>query len=151
MSDKSKKDMDIARKIWLAGIGAYGRAVDDATEAYAKVGKETTKIFDDLVGKGAELEETVASVAKSVVPEMTQKHRAQVEDRMERMKAALGLGEVAADQQEHIASVETRLDAMEEKIDAILAAVTKPKPASRARAKKPAAKRPVAKKPAAKK
>ncbi len=97
MSDKSKKDMDIARKIWLAGIGAYGRAVDDATEAYAKVGKETTKIFDDLVGKGAELEGTVATVAKSVVPEMTQmteKHRAQVEDRMERMKAALGMGEV---------------------------------------------------------
>lgn len=146
MSDKSKKDMDIARKIWLAGIGAYGRAVDDATEAYAKVGKETTKIFDDLVGKGAELEGTVASVAKSVVPEMTQKHRAQVEDRMERMKAALGLGEVVADQQEHIESVETRLDAMEEKIDAILAAVAKPKPAQRARAKKPAVKKPAAKK-----
>jgi len=146
MSDKSKKDMDIARKIWLAGIGAYGRAVDDATEAYAKVGKETTKIFDDLVGKGAELEGTVASVAKSVVPEMTQKHRAQVEDRMERMKAALGLGEVAADQQEHIESVESRLEAMEAKIDAILAAVAKPKPAPRARAKKPVAKKPAVKK-----
>ncbi len=142
MSDKSKKDMDIARKIWLAGIGAYGRAVDDATEAYAKVGKETTKIFEDLVGKGAELEGAVATVAKSVVPEMTQKHRAQVEDRMERMKAALGMGEVAADQQEHIESIEARLDVIEEKIDAVLAAVVKPKAAPRrARAKKPAAKK----------
>lgn len=141
MSDKSKKDMDIARKIWLAGIGAYGRAVDDATEAYAKVGKETTKIFDDLVGKGAELEGAVATVAKSVVPEMTQKHRAQVEDRMERMKAALGMGEVAADQQEHIESIEARLDAIEGKIDAILAAVAKPKAAPRARAKKTTAKK----------
>lgn len=141
MSDKSKKDMDIARKIWLAGIGAYGRAVDDATEAYAKVGKETTKIFEDLVGKGAELEGAVATVAKSVVPEMTQKHRAQVEDRMERMKAALGMGEVAADQQEHIESIEARLDVIEEKIDAVLAAVVKSKAAPRARAKKPAAKK----------
>ena len=141
MSDKSKKDMDIARKIWLAGIGAYGRAVDDATEAYSKVGKETTKIFEDLVGKGAELEGTVASVAKSVVPDMTQKHRAQVEDRMERMKAALGLGEVAADQQENIENIESRLDAIEAKIDAVLAAVAKPKAAPRSRAKKPAAKK----------
>lgn len=144
MSDKSKKDMDIARKIWLAGIGAYGRAVDDATEAYAKVGKETSKIFEDLVGKGAELEGTVASVAKSYVPEMTQmtqKHRAQVEDRMERMKVALGLGEVAADQQEHIESIEARLDGIEKKIDTILAAVAKPKAATRARVKKPVAKK----------
>lgn len=146
MSDKSKKDMDIARKIWLAGIGAYGRAVDDATEAYAKVGKETTKIFEDLVGKGEELEGAVATVAKSVVPEMAQKQRAQVEDRMERMKVALGLGEVAADQQEHIENIESRLDAIEAKIDAVLAAVAKPKAAPRARAKKPTAKRPAAKK-----
>jgi len=146
MSNKSKKDMDIARKIWLAGIGAYGRAVDDATEAYAKVGKETTKIFEDLVGKGEELEGAVATVAKSVVPEMAQKQRAQVEDRMERMKTALGLGEVAADQQEHIEKIESRLDAIEAKIDAVLAAVAKPKAAPRARAKKPAAKRPAAKK-----
>lgn len=146
MSDKSKKDMDIARKIWLAGIGAYGRAVDDATEAYAKVGKETTKIFEDLVGKGEELEGAVATVAKSVVPEMTQKHRAQVEDRMERMKAALGLGEVVADQQENIENIESRLDAIEAKIDAVLAAVAKPKAAPRARAKKPVTKKPAAKK-----
>jgi hypothetical protein len=146
MSDKSKKDMDIARKIWLAGIGAYGRAVDDATEAYAKVGKETTKIFEDLVGKGEELEGAVATVAKSVVPEMAQKQRAQVEDRMERMKAALGLGEVAADQQEHIENIESRLDAIEAKLDAVLAAVAKPKAAPRARAKKPAVKKPAVKK-----
>ncbi len=139
MSDKPKKDMDIARKIWLAGIGAYGRAVGDATEAYAKVGRETTKVFEDLVGKGAELEGKVADVAKNYVPEMAEKHRAQVEDRMERMKAALGMTEAAADQREHIESIEARLDSIEEKLDAVLAAVQKPKPAPRERTAKAAA------------
>lgn len=136
MTDKPKKDVDIARKIWLAGIGAYGRAVGDATEAYAKMGRETTKIFDDLVGKGAELENQVATAAKAYVPEFAEKQRAQVEDRMERMKAALGMSEVAADQQENIERIEDRLDALEKKIDAILAAVSKPKAAPRKRASK---------------
>lgn len=136
MTDKPKKDIDIARKIWLAGIGAYGRAVGDATEAYAKMGRETTKIFDDLVGKGAELENQVTTAAKAYVPEFAEKQRAQVEDRMERMKAALGMSEVAADQQENIERIEDRLDALEKKIDAILAAVSKPKAAPRKRASK---------------
>lgn len=141
MSDKPKKDMDIGRKIWLAGIGAYGRAIGDATEAYAKMGRETTKVFEDLVGKGAELEGKVADAAKNYVPEIAEKHRAQVEDRMERMKAALGMTEAAADQQEHIENIEARLDAIEAKIDAILAAVEKPKPAARKRTPKSAAKK----------
>lgn len=131
MTDKTRKDKDIARKIWLAGIGAYGRAVGDATEAYAKMGRETTKIFEDLVGKGEELEGKVAGVAKAYVPEFAEKQRAQVEDRMERMKAALGISEATADQQEHIERIEERLDTLEQKIDAILAAVSKPKPAPR--------------------
>ena len=140
MSDKPKKELDVARKIWLAGIGAYGRAIGDATEAYAKMGRETTKVFEDLVGKGEELEGKVSMAAKAYVPEFAEKQRAQVEDRMERMKAALGLSEATADQQEHIERIEERLDALEEKIDAILEAVQKPK-TPRKRAAKPASKK----------
>lgn len=141
MSDKPKKDMDIGRKIWLAGIGAYGRAIGDASEAYAKMGRETTKIFEDLVGKGEQLEGNISEAAKAYVPEFAEKQRAQVEDRMERMKAALGLSEATADQQEHIERIEERLDALEQKIDAILAAVSKPKAAPRKRAAKTASKK----------
>lgn len=130
MANKPKKDMDIARKIWLAGIGAYGRAFDDAQEAYSKVGKETAKIFDDLVGKGEALEDTVTETAKAVMPAVAEKHRASVEDRMERMKAALGFGETASEQQDRIETLETRLDSIEGKLDELLEAVQalKPKP-----------------------
>ncbi len=143
MSDKPKKDMDIARKVWLAGIGAYGRAIGDVQEAYAKVGKQTSDVFEDLVGRGEELESKVTTAAKNISPVAAeQAARAAVDtvsDRMERMKAALGLTEAAADQQEQIASMEARLDTLEAKVDEILAAV-KPKRAPRKQAK-PAAKK----------
>jgi len=123
MSDKPKKDKEIARKIWLAGIGAYGRAFSDAQEAYSKVGKETAKVFEDLVHKGEGLEDKVTAAAKQYVPAVAEKHRATVEDRMERMKAALGFAETASDQQDRIETLEGRLDAIDGKLDELLAAV----------------------------
>jgi len=138
-----KKDMDVARKIWLAGVGAYGRAIGDAQDAYAKMGKETARVFDELVGKGEELESKVSTVAKNYVPEMAKKHsdnvKATVEDRMERMKAALGFAEASADQHEQLAGVEARLSAIERKVDQILVAMKPTKSAPKS-ASKPAAK-----------
>lgn len=144
MAKKPAKEMDIARKIWLAGIGAYGKAIGDATEAYAKMGKETTKVFEELVGKGAELEGKVASAAKKVAPDVEkhmEKQRLAVEDRMDRMKAALGLSEAVVEQRDQMDGIEARLDAIEAKLDEVLAAVAKPKPAPKSRARNPAAKK----------
>jgi len=143
MSDKPKKDMDITRKVWLAGIGAYGRALGDVQDAYAKMGKETTKVFDDLVGRGADLEGKVKFAAKNSPMMAEQTVRATVDsvnDRMDRMKAALGLTEAAAEQQDQITGIEARLDIMESKIDAILAAVT-PTTKKKAAPKKAASKK----------
>lgn len=150
MSDKTKKEMDIARKIWLAGIGAYGRAFDDAQEAYSKVGKETAKIFDELVGKGEALEDKVTTTAKSYVPAVAEKHRATVEDRMDRMRAALGFGETASDQQDRIEALEERLDGIESKLDDILKAVNALTPQAASKAATRATARKPARKPAAK-
>lgn len=149
MSNKPKKDMDIARKVWLAGIGAYGRAVGDAQEAYAKVGKGTSKVFEDLVGKGEQLESMVSEAAMQYVPKVSEKHRTNIEDRMERMKVALGMAESAADQSENIGKIEERLDAIESKVDAILATLKPKATAPRAR-KTPAKKAPAKKTPAKK-
>lgn len=147
MAKKPAKEMDIARKIWLAGIGAYGKAIGDATEAYAKMGRETTKVFEDLVGKGAELEGKVSTAATTAAmryaPDV-EKQRALVEDRMERMKAALGMSEVAADQKDQMEGIEARLDAIEAKLDELIALSKPKKPAPRAR-KAPAKKTPAKK------
>ena len=43
---------EFARKIWLAGLGAYGKSVDEAQGRYEKISSEANKLFDDLVAKG---------------------------------------------------------------------------------------------------
>ncbi|NDD65663.1 MAG: hypothetical protein EBZ36_17060, partial [Acidobacteria bacterium] len=52
-------DMDIARKIWLAGVGAYGRAFTEAHDAAEKLAHGASEAFDQLVAKGELVEDTV--------------------------------------------------------------------------------------------
>ena len=53
------KGLDVAHKIWLAGVGAYGKAYDVATEGVGKVSGQGEVLFDDLVSRGEEIESDV--------------------------------------------------------------------------------------------
>jgi len=134
MSDQPNKELELSRKVWLAGIGAYGRAIGDAQDVYAKMGKETSKAFDELVGRGEDLEAKVASAAKQYAPMMSgeavKSTVGNISDRLEKMKATLGLTEVAAQQQDDISELGQRMDAMDAKLDTILAAIQAINPAS---------------------
>ena len=52
-------DTDIARKIWLAGVGAYGRMYAETQGAVGKLATSANEAFDQLVAKGEEVEDTV--------------------------------------------------------------------------------------------
>ena len=71
MSDEkgkvSDKASEIAKNIWLAGVGAYGRAVDEAQGRLEKAGVEPPKLFKDLVKAGAALEEEARGASQSVL------------------------------------------------------------------------------------
>ncbi len=59
-------DVDIARKIWLAGVGAYGRILAETQGAVEKFAATANETFDELVAKGEEVEDSVRkSLAKS--------------------------------------------------------------------------------------
>ena len=59
-------DTDIARKIWLAGVGAYGRMYSETQGAVEKLASSANEAFDQLVIKGEEVEDTVReAIAKS--------------------------------------------------------------------------------------
>ncbi len=68
MSDEKHKVTDkageIAKNIWLAGVGAYGKAVEDAQGRLEKA-MEPPKLFRDLVKAGAALEEGARGAQKS--------------------------------------------------------------------------------------
>jgi poly(hydroxyalkanoate) granule-associated protein len=52
-------DSDIARKIWLAGVGAYGRMFTETQGAVEKLASSANDAFDQLVAKGEEVEDKV--------------------------------------------------------------------------------------------
>ena len=62
MSDdkSSKKSTDMARRIWLAGIGAYGRAFEEGRDMMrglsGDISDKTTNAFEALAEKGEEIE-----------------------------------------------------------------------------------------------
>ena len=73
--DKKSKPLsgDTARKIWLAGIGAYGRAFSEASDQLSKVTKGGGKVFDDLVEKGEVIETMVSYKGKEIAKDTMDK------------------------------------------------------------------------------
>ena len=99
---------DMARKIWLAGLGAYGKSVEEAQGRYEKLSEEANKMFDELVTKGESLEEDAKTKVKSTTND--------VENRVADVRKKLGLDSEPADQ---------RIEELSAKIDASTEAVAK--------------------------
>jgi poly(hydroxyalkanoate) granule-associated protein len=63
---KATADLDIARKIWLAGVGAYGRLYAETQGVVEKLAATAGETFEELVAHGEAVEEKVrSSLAKS--------------------------------------------------------------------------------------
>lgn len=144
-NDKSKvtdKASEIARNIWLAGVGAYGRAVDEAQDRMEKAGMETPKLFRDLVKAGAALEDEARKGISS-----SKAARASVEDRIHRVRESFQLQLPARG--EDLLALHEKIDRLTRKVDDLTAALATQgnrKPAAR---KKAATRRPAAKSKAA--
>ncbi|WP_461519002.1 phasin family protein [Porticoccus sp.] len=50
------KTEELARKIWLAGLGAYGHGLNNIHEGYDKMSDSTRRYFEDLVERGTKIE-----------------------------------------------------------------------------------------------
>ena len=94
-------DLDIARKIWLAGVGAYGRAFTEAAAGAEKLAQGATEAFDQLVAKGEVIEDEVrdriakAPAGKKVVTlvgdltKQSKERRAVLEERIGKVRKSL--------------------------------------------------------------
>jgi len=124
---------DVAKNIWLAGLGAYGRAFDEAQERYEQASKETPRLFTELVEKGKNLE----SQARATIDDVAAKGKGtatSLEERINKMRANLGFGGVSADDFERL---EKKVDALTKKVNAMSA--PKKAPAKRSASKTSAA------------
>ena len=142
---------ELARRIWLAGVGAYGQGYDEAQEQMSRVNEETSKVFDELVNRGETLEKKLAP-ARERMSQQSDKALASLEERLEKMRAMFGMSGNDPDLARKVDTLTAKVDALSAKLDALGAAGAKKPAAKKAAAKKPAAKKKApAKKAAAKK
>lgn len=134
MTKDAKSPFETAHKIWLAGIGAYGKAYDEAKGGYSKLNHNTSELFEDLVKRGLEIEETVrGTVAQNKYMEaateqvekvtetarsFSEQRKARFEQRMGRMRSMLGLSDSEADTSS-VAVLNAKIDVLMEEIAAL--------------------------------
>ncbi len=140
MSDEKSKVTDkaseIAKNIWLAGVGAYGKAVDEAQSSLKKA-TEPPKLFRDLVKAGAQLEEE-ASEARAAARSSVEERIARVRDNFQQQRLV---------RIEDLDSLHRKVDALTRRVEELSAALEatgaarKKAPARKAATKKPAARK----------
>jgi polyhydroxyalkanoate synthesis regulator phasin len=140
MSDEKNKVTDkageIARNIWLAGVGAYGKAVEDAQGRIEKA-MEPPKLFRDLVKAGSALEEDARDAL-----ETTAAARQSVEDRINKVRENFHMQRPA--RIEDIVALHERVDALSKQVRALTRALEEqglPVPAAKKTRRAPAKKK----------
>lgn len=132
MSDEKSKVTDkaseIAKNIWLAGVGAYGRAVDEAQENLKKATPQPPKLFRDLVKAGAALEDE-ANVAKTAAINS-------VEERIARVRENFHMQRFARTQD--LESLHKKIDKLSRKVDALTRLIKEEKAPKKVPARKKA-------------
>ncbi len=143
LKDMAGKASELAKNIWLAGLGAYAKAADGAQEQYGvltgkvkdveqKAEKSTANFFEDLVTKGKKIEE----VSQVKFTEVKEKASVSLEERLAQVKS-----NISSMPKLSPSAKAAQLDEISEKLDAILtsmsseAATTKKKTAKKSAAK----------------
>lgn len=147
MSDEKSKVTDkaseIAKNIWLAGVGAYGRAVDEAQGRLEKA-MEPPKLFRDLVKAGSALEEDARGALEDSKAAMTS-----VEQRINRVRENFHMQRPA--RIEDIVALQKKVDQLSRKVDKLARALAEQSAPEKPRARKAADKSTAARKTAARK
>ena len=114
IKEKAVVAEEMARKIWLAGLGAYGKGFEQAQDRFETLSTESNKMFGELVVKGEKLE----TEAKGKFTEAKEKisEKADIDNRVVVLRNKLGLDQSDADQ---------KIEELSAKIDMLTAAVAK--------------------------
>jgi polyhydroxyalkanoate synthesis regulator phasin len=128
MSDEKSKVTDkaseIAKNIWLAGVGAYGKAVEDAQGRLEKAGVEPPKLFKDLVKAGTALEDEAREALESGASA-----RSSVEERINRVRENFHNQRPA--RIEDLQALHKKVDQLTRKVDRMARALAEQSPTPR--------------------
>jgi polyhydroxyalkanoate synthesis regulator phasin len=105
---------EIARNVWLAGIGAYGKGYEEVKGRFETLSADSNKLFAELVAKGEKIEAEGKVKVEEVKAKVVAK--TEVEARVEAVRSKLGLNNSDTD---------LKIEELNAKIDALTAAVAK--------------------------
>jgi polyhydroxyalkanoate synthesis regulator phasin len=105
---------EMARKVWLAGIGAYGKGYQEVKGRFETLSTDSNKLFAELVEKGESLETQGKSKFSEAKSKVTAK--ADINNRVDALRSKLGF-----DQSEE----DLKIEELNAKIDALTKAVAK--------------------------
>jgi polyhydroxyalkanoate synthesis regulator phasin len=114
IKEKAATAEEMARKVWLAGLGAYGKGYEEVKGRFEALSTDSNKLFDELVVKGEKLESEGKGKVKDVQTKVVAK--TEIESRIETVRTKLGLNNT---------DTETKIEELNTKIDALTAAVAK--------------------------
>jgi hypothetical protein len=95
----------LARKIWLAGLGIYGRSFEEIQNRFEKINGERARLFQEFVSKG---EEIAADTNENVTSDV--KEETAVDKRVADVRKKLGLD--TSDTDAKIAELSQKVDAL---------------------------------------
>ena len=110
IKSKVSQAEDFARKIWLAGLGAYAKSYDEVQGKAGELSAEAGKVFDELVAKG----ETVESETKDKFKEKADDLK--VNERVAEIREKLGMNTKGTSE---------KIDELSAKIDSLADTVAK--------------------------
>ena len=114
IKEKAASAEEMARKVWLAGLGAYGKGYEEVKGRFETLSTDSNKLFDELVVKGEKLETEGKDKVKDVQTKVAAK--TEIETRIETVRTKLGLNNTDTDK---------KIADLSDKIDALTAAVAK--------------------------
>jgi polyhydroxyalkanoate synthesis regulator phasin len=114
IKDKASQVEVMTRKVFLAGLGAYGKGFEETKGRFESLTTESNKMFADLVAKGEKLETEGKSKFAEVQAKISNK--ADLKNRVQDLRTKLGLNKTDTDQ---------KIEALNAKIDSLTTAIAK--------------------------
>lgn len=114
IKERAASAEDMARKVWLAGLGAYGKGYEEVKGRFETLSTDSNKLFDELVAKGAKLEAEGKGKIEEVKTKVADK--TEIDARIETVRTKLGLNNSDSEQ---------KIEELSAKIDALTDAVAK--------------------------
>lgn len=160
MAKKSKNTVeqsaDVARKIWLAGVGAYGRAYTNTRDRAQQAGTISSEMFDELVERGEKIESEVRTTVSGneqvnkvveAAGKFGARRRERFSERVSAVRKGLGLDRGLFTMDDKLDALNEQITALSKEVALIKRAV---KPARKTTIKKAETKKPATKKAAPK-